>query len=121
MNKKLAILAVVAVIAALISFGGPALAATLVVDDDGVECPSPYSATIQAAVNAASPGDTILVCPGTYTEQVNVNKSVTVVEGFETQQTPTTFGVGNDVIMVYDADGVVVRNNKVKGAGPYIF
>jgi parallel beta-helix repeat protein len=36
------------------------------------ECPvTPYS-TIQAAVNASGPGDTVKVCPGTYPEQVRV-------------------------------------------------
>jgi len=37
-------------------------------------------ATIQAAVNAASAGDTINVCPGVYTESVTINKAgLTVV------------------------------------------
>ena len=34
--------------------------------------------TIQATVNAANPGDTIIVYPGTYTENVDVNKSLTI-------------------------------------------
>jgi parallel beta-helix repeat protein len=39
--------------------------------------PNPYS-TIQAAINAANPGDTILVEAGTYPEYIVVNKSVTL-------------------------------------------
>ncbi len=34
--------------------------------------------TIQAAVNAAAPGDIILVAPGTYNENVTINKSLTL-------------------------------------------
>ena len=39
--------------------------------------PSQYS-TIQAAINAASPGDTIYVYNGTYDEQVVINKTLTL-------------------------------------------
>lgn len=41
-------------------------AATLLVDDNAVECPTRTHASIQLAVNAAAPGDTVDVCPGTY-------------------------------------------------------
>jgi parallel beta-helix repeat protein len=49
---------------------GDALAKTLVVDDDLVQCPNADFTTpagIQLAVNAAGPGDHIKVCPGNYT------------------------------------------------------
>ena len=53
-----------------------------VVDDQGVSCDSsaaPVLMTIQAAVTAASDGNTIKVCAGTYTENVNINgKSLTI-------------------------------------------
>jgi pectin methylesterase-like acyl-CoA thioesterase len=39
--------------------------------------PDEYS-TIQAAVNAASNGDTIIVRDGTYTENIKVDKSLTI-------------------------------------------
>lgn len=39
---------------------------------------APYS-TISAAVAAAHPGDTVEVCPGTYTEDVIVAKSLTLI------------------------------------------
>jgi nitrous oxidase accessory protein NosD len=51
--------------------------ATLIVDDD-LSCPGATYPTISAAVLAASPGDTIKVCPGTYNELVNVNKQLTI-------------------------------------------
>jgi hypothetical protein len=58
--------------------------AVLAVDDDGLasfgSCDAGTAAftTIGAAVAAASPGDTIKVCPGTY-PSVTVNKSVTLL------------------------------------------
>lgn len=48
----------------------------LVVDDDLVECPSAGFTSIQDAVDAAQPGDTITVCSGTYAENVAVTETV---------------------------------------------
>ena len=62
-----------------------AAAAALVVDDDGMavagDCnaPNPTFLTISAAVAAASSGDTIQVCPGTYVENINLAKSLTLL------------------------------------------
>jgi hypothetical protein len=65
----------------------PAAAATTrVVDDDGfavsgncdVGFPFVTYASIQSAINASSPGDTIEVCPGIYREYVTVNKTLTI-------------------------------------------
>lgn len=53
-------------------------AATLTVDDDGVDCPGAGFTTVSGAVAAAIAGDTIEVCNGTYTEQVVINKSLTL-------------------------------------------
>lgn len=44
----------------------------------GTICVPDSYLTIQAMVNAANPGDTIIVYPGTYTENVDVNKSLTI-------------------------------------------
>ncbi|HEU4682723.1 MAG TPA: right-handed parallel beta-helix repeat-containing protein, partial [Gemmatimonadales bacterium] len=46
----------------------------LVVDNDGADCPKADFTTIQAAVDAAEPGSTILVCAGTYVEWVVIEK-----------------------------------------------
>jgi hypothetical protein len=43
-------------------------AATLTVDDDFKDCPAATFNTIQNAIFAAEPGDTIAVCPGEYVE-----------------------------------------------------
>jgi len=54
----------------------------LVVEPLGINClfnGAPVYTTIQAAINAASAGYTIRVCPGTYDEDVDVNKSLTLI------------------------------------------
>jgi hypothetical protein len=61
-----------------------AKAATLVVDDDGMatagncNASTPAHLNISLAVAAASNGDTIRVCPGTYADSVMVNKSLRI-------------------------------------------
>ncbi|MGA7914228.1 MAG: NosD domain-containing protein [Candidatus Acidiferrales bacterium] len=57
-------------------FGVIAKTPNILVDDDKVQCPTAAYTTIQSAVNAADPGDVIRVCPGTYHEQVVVDKSL---------------------------------------------
>jgi Right handed beta helix region len=68
--RKSAVLTLLVFAASLITLGaGQALAATFVVDDDLAQCPNAdftTAAGIQLAVNAASPGDDIKVCPGNY-------------------------------------------------------
>ena len=76
-SARAALLAVSAV--ALFACLGTAHAAsvTLTVDDDGAQCPSaPYS-SIEDALADASPGDTIVVCPGTY-DPTEIDVSVTL-------------------------------------------
>ena len=50
---------------------------TWYVDDDGNDCTADFT-TIQDAVNASIDGDTIIVCSGTYVENVLVNKSLNI-------------------------------------------
>jgi parallel beta-helix repeat protein len=63
------------VVGVLAAGPGNAMAATLEVDDNKVECKKAPYTTISAAVTAAAPGDSIKVCPGTYQEQVKVTKN----------------------------------------------
>ena len=53
-------------------------AVKLLVDNDKVQCPNAQYTSIQAAVTAAPPGAIILVCPGTYPEQVRIAKPLTI-------------------------------------------
>ena len=57
---------------------GPTVPVTRLVDDNGVQCPSAAHTSIQAAINAANPGDKVFVCPGTYSEQVTIDESIKV-------------------------------------------
>src|ERR1700730_13420771 len=50
----------------------------LLVDDDKVQCPAATFTSIQPAINAANPGSLIRVCPGTYREQLSINKSIRI-------------------------------------------
>lgn len=81
---KKALRSTVVLLVGAITFGGgqTALAATTrLVDDDGAQCENTQFTSINAAVAAAQPGDTIKVCPGTYPESVNVNKDRLKLEG----------------------------------------
>ncbi len=75
--KKSAALIAAAMTLSLMAIGsGQVLAkAPLVVDNDKVEWPKAGFTTIQAAVDAASPGDTIRVCPGVYAENVVIGST----------------------------------------------
>jgi len=55
----------------------PPTGTTLIVDDDHMQCPNATFTSINAAVIAAAPGDTIKVCPGIYSDNVIVDKQLT--------------------------------------------
>ena len=54
--------------AGALCFAQGAYAATHTVDDDKADCPAAAFTSIQAAVDAAAPGDTIAICKGDYVE-----------------------------------------------------
>jgi nitrous oxidase accessory protein len=85
----------------------PATAATLRVPQD-------YP-TIQDAVNAASPGDTIEVAAGTYFENVIVNTTVTIVG--ENSTATIVDGGGNNVVFDIQANNVELRNLTIRNGG----
>ena len=105
----------------LLCFGtAPAFGRTLLVDNDGAECPQAEYATIQQAVAAAQAGDKILVCPGLYTGTVTVGTPDLRIEA---QAAPGevvlqgTGAVGELGIVVLNTSGVVVQGFTVQGFG----
>jgi parallel beta-helix repeat protein len=99
----------------------------LVVDDDGAQCPGAGYATIQAAVNAASPNATIRVCPGTYDEQVTIakplklkgdNGAVVMPSPMAANTTSLSSGAAIAVaILVMDTTNVTLEGLTVDGSG----
>src|SRR4029079_4149043 len=57
----------------------PVRAETVVVGPSDGTCPMAFFSRIQNAIDAAPPGTTIVLCPGTYAEQLFVTKRVRIM------------------------------------------
>lgn len=93
----------------------------------------PHYATIQAAVNASSIGGTVIVCPGTYPEQVTITKSITIkgvidgnlglavitvpAGGLVPNATTSTYGLVAAQVLVQNATPVNISNIAIDGTG----
>jgi len=78
MKFRATLLATLVCLIAIAFFARASAAKTLLVDVNMVACPTAAYTSIQAAVNGASSGDTIRICPGVYVEQVSIDKSLTL-------------------------------------------
>jgi len=80
-----------------------------------------YYSTIQSAVNAASSGDDVIVCPGTYNEWVDVFKSLTVRSnsGNPMDTIVNRSGSGDYAGFEIDADNVNISGFTVTGFTGY--
>jgi parallel beta-helix repeat protein len=92
-------------------FTAIASAATIYVPDD--------HGTIQDAVDAASPGDTIIVRDGTYTENVDVNKRLTIRSENGPANCIVQAANPNDHVFEVTADYNTISGFTVKGATGY--
>ncbi len=137
MSKRLLTLAVV-LVAFAFAGTGQAFAATLIVDDDGMASPpancgalTPASSSIEGAVEAASPGDTVNVCPGTYPGQVSLEvdeNGVTLrslvfrAAVITPPQLPVLMAEPGDLVTVNGAQNVTIRDFTIAGPLPdYLF
>jgi Right handed beta helix region len=78
--------------------------------DDALRVPDDYD-TIQAAVDAAEPGDLILVGPGVYEEAVNVETDELTIRGLDRNEVILDGGFEKDNgIRVVGANGVAIEN-----------
>jgi hypothetical protein len=78
--------------------------------DDALHVPDDHD-TIQAAVDAAEPGDLILVAPGVYEEAVNVETDGLTIRGLDRNEVVLDGGFEMDNgIRVVGADGVAIEN-----------
>ncbi|MHB8576659.1 MAG: right-handed parallel beta-helix repeat-containing protein [Dehalococcoidia bacterium] len=108
---------------ALMTAAAFAAPATLVVDDDRVQCPDATFTHIQDAVNAAPAGATILVCAGTYIEQVTIpaGKNDLTLRAKTHQvaiiQAPPVMLSPKAIVRVAGAQDVTIRAFTITGPG----
>ncbi len=104
----------------------PASGAQLVVGNNKAECPNAGFTRIQDAINAASPGDHIRICKGTYVEQLSIQKALdidadsgAVLMPNAMQQNTTSLFDGAPIataILVANTTGVSISGLTVDGA-----
>jgi parallel beta-helix repeat protein len=84
-------------------------------DGSPIYVPDNYT-TIQAAVNASSPGDTIIVSDGTYTENVMVNKALTIQSENGSANCIVQTANPSNYVFVVTASNVTIRGFTLKNA-----
>ncbi len=107
---------------------GPSLAPTAAEDnvlivDDGLDCPNAEYLTIQSAVDAATPGDMIKVCRGTYIEQVTIPAGKDGITLFSVPalqaviKAPPVMLDPKAIVLVRGAQDVTIRHFTITGPG----
>lgn len=98
---------------AFLVLASPASADTLTVNNGGEE---DYK-SIQKAVNDANPGDTILVYPGTYKENIVVDRELRIIsKSGNPEDTIVLASTQNEHVFKIASDNVTIRGLKIKDA-----
>src|ERR1043166_6679333 len=97
----------ISITVSLLFLTSAARAATIYVPND--------QPTIQDAVNAASDGDVIQVLPGSYTEKINVFKSVTINGKAGKLRTSVQAPSSTDYAFWITGQGAVIRGLTIQG------
>ena len=88
-------------------------AATLSVDDDRQDCTAAAYTTVQDAIDAAAPGDTIAICPGYYAE----GNGLPNTSALKIEKTLTLKGAGADLVTIspvrYDGNDGVIADDQI--------
>lgn len=82
-------------------------------DTSVIRVPNDFS-TIQEAINAAQPGNTILVGSGVYFEHLTINKTLTLLGA--DKETTVIDGSHDSVIVVIEADNAVLNGFTLRNA-----
>ena len=100
---------------------------TLIVNNSATPCPGATFTHIQDAINAASSGDKIVICNGIYSEQLSINKSLTIradsgaiLAPAPLRQNATSLTTGNGIaaaVLVNGATNVSMVGLTVDGTG----
>lgn len=90
-------LAVLLAITAALIGASAASAATLTVDDDKAQCPGAAYTHIQNAIDAATSGDTVSVCPGNYIEGIGAQGTNALTVSFKSINIR---GAGADLVAI---------------------
>ena len=104
----------------LLSGGG---GGALIVDDDGLDCPNAQFVTIQSAVTAATTGDRIKVCRGTYIEQLTIpagKDDITLFSEGARQaiiRAPLVMAAPQAIVRVNGAQNATIRHFTITGPG----
>lgn len=116
------------ILATLLAVPAGAAGATRYIDDDGLAGPNGCSGTkvvpkrLQPAINAAAAGDTIRVCPGTYSGFVTITRSRLTIAPFSsgpvTLKPPANRDPSNNFVLI-TGDNVTFRGMRLLiPAGP---